>query len=380
MTTELLLKNYLNMGENETKNEIMNNNMLFGQEINDCLKTMKFPISNYSKIYDNNNNNSITIKKSLVSMTNSEPNDIKKIITDKNPIIFIDMSFYIFYRFTALCCWYKIHRNAVNKKIIDGTMTGELVPELDIPNIMDNNLFITKFRSLFIEKIMIYRKKIMNQINRKYKTKYTSIQVILGRDCKRANIWRHQICDGYKGNRTSDKKYFNVNIFHYVYNNILPELESNGVWSIFMETAEADDVIGVLKHDIRNNFPTLPMTVITGDADYIQLLDDYTEVIHPDEKKNLRNMCQRDDPELSLCIKILRGDNSDNIPTAIRRSMEISNDSLIDEILKCKYNLMSMSPKFANLKQVKLNKTLIDFREIPFELQENIKKLVVISR
>ena len=55
----------------------------------------------------------------------------------ENPILFIDMSYYIFHRFYALKSWYKRSQET----------------ELDIENVINNELFIQKFHKLFIENI-----------------------------------------------------------------------------------------------------------------------------------------------------------------------------------------------------------------------------------
>ena len=52
--------------------------------------------------------------------------------------VLIDGSYYIFYRFFALCTWWK-----------------RAYPDepLDIKNILDNKIFIDKYHKLFIENI-----------------------------------------------------------------------------------------------------------------------------------------------------------------------------------------------------------------------------------
>ena len=59
-----------------------------------------------------NNFNSLTINNSNDNNSNdnnSDDNNNKRIIkiNDTEPILFIDMSYYIFYRFFALCSWWK---------------------------------------------------------------------------------------------------------------------------------------------------------------------------------------------------------------------------------------------------------------------------------
>ena len=90
----------------------------------------------------------------------------------ENPILFIDMSYYIFYRFYALRNWYKRSQE----------------DELDVETLMENELFINKYHKLFKENIKKIQKKhnIQNSL------------VIFGKDCRRYDIWRNQYYDEYK--------------------------------------------------------------------------------------------------------------------------------------------------------------------------------------
>ena len=63
-------------------------------------------------------------------------------------ILFIDMSYYIFYRFYALRNWYKRSQE----------------DELD-DTIMENELFINKYHKLFKEKYKKYKKNIIYKIH-----------------------------------------------------------------------------------------------------------------------------------------------------------------------------------------------------------------------
>ena len=90
----------------------------------------------------------------------------------KNPILFIDMSYYIFYRYHALKNWYKRSQET----------------ELDVGNVMSNELFIQKFHKLFIENIKKIQKK----------HKIEDSLVIFGKDCRRYDIWRNSHYEDYK--------------------------------------------------------------------------------------------------------------------------------------------------------------------------------------
>ena len=109
----------------------------------------------------------------------------------ENPILFIDMSYYIFYRFFALSNWYKRSQEDI----------------LDVENILDNKIFMEKYHKLFIENI----KKIQKKYN------IQNSLVIFAKDCRRYDIWRNEHYNQYKQNRDDKNKRFNPNIFIYTY-------------------------------------------------------------------------------------------------------------------------------------------------------------------
>jgi 5'-3' exonuclease len=156
------------------------------------------------------------------------------IIDNKKPILFIDMSYYIFYRYFALTSWWK---------------RAHVETLLDVENIMENEIFIQKYHKLFLENI--------KKIQKKYKIKDAII--IFGKDCRRYDIWRNKHYDVYKKTRDDNTKKFNKDIFIYTYDKIVPELIDLGVNLYSHDKAEADDVIAVLKQKIRNKYRDLPI-------------------------------------------------------------------------------------------------------------------------
>ena len=93
------------------------------------------------------------------------------------PILFIDTSYLIFYRYYAVITWYKASHK---KETIESTRNWFL-----------NKEYMEKFDKLFMKKIegIIKKKKIpMNN-------------VIFTIDCPRKEIWRMKLFDKYKANR-----------------------------------------------------------------------------------------------------------------------------------------------------------------------------------
>jgi 5'-3' exonuclease len=261
------------------------------------------------------------------------------------PILFIDMSYYIFYRYYALCNWYKKSQDI----------------ELDIENIISNKIFIEKYHKLFIENI--------KKIKKKYKIK--DALVILAKDCRRQNIWRHQYFEDYKKNRDEKSLRFNPEIFFYTYDKIIPDLIELDYKVLELDNTEADDIIGILKHKIRKQYEERQIYIITNDHDYLQLLDKNTHIY------NLRGLNLRTKSlgeHIDLELKILTGDKSDNIPSVF--NLKKPTNRVIELILD-KNKLEDFFVKNEESRKLYIrNKLLIDFNMIPNDIKLNICNLI----
>lgn len=293
--------------------------------------------------------NNITINDitSTEVVNNNECEELIRIgINDTDPILFIDMSYYIFYRFFALCAWWK-----------------RAYPDepLDIEKILDNKVFINKYHKLFIENI--------KKITKKYRIQNANI--IFAKDCRRYNIWRNKYYEDYKKSRDDKNKRFNKDIFIYTYEKIIPDLKKLNISIAINEEAEADDVIAILKTVIRYRM-FIPIYIITNDHDYLQLFDDNT-FIYNLKGLNLRTK-SRGNPKLDLQFKIFRGDTSDNITPVVSR--KIRDDKLIDLI----YNEKLFNEFFKENQELKKiydrNELLIDFNKIPKNISDDIIKFL----
>ncbi len=96
-----------------------------------------------------------------------------------NPtFIFVDGSYYCFYRYFALHQWWK---NAY--------------PEEELEDPYENITFVDKFRKTFVEHLEKIPKKL------KIHNDGSKPILIVGKDCKRENIWRNELFSKYKANR-----------------------------------------------------------------------------------------------------------------------------------------------------------------------------------
>ena len=250
--------------------------------------------------------------------------------------IFVDGSYYCFYRYCALLQWWK------NAK-----------PTEKLDNPYSNATFIEKFTKTFIDNL--------HQMPKKLKIHKDSKPIlIVGKDCKRSDIWRNAIFKQYKANRprTDDSipKFFKM-----VYDKNL--FEKGGSQSIIQHSAlEADDCIAISVKYLLNKYPYCNIYIITSDHDYLQLhkpnVSIYTLSYQNLSGKKTSTGNGLDD----LRVKIIMGDKSDNIPSVFPKCG-------LKTALKCIHNEEYFKKKMNNNQsyydQLKLNEELISFDKIP---------------
>ena len=255
--------------------------------------------------------------------------------------ILIDGSYYIFYRYHALCTWWKLAKHE---------------DETDIP--YENERFIEKYKDTFVKKI--------HEIEKKLKIKDATIYV--GKDCPRKNIWRNKNIEDYKGGRVNCD-YMKL-LFDIAYNNNDP-LKTNlflkaGCKKVIEESnVEADDIIALTSKHILSKYPDAKIWIITSDMDYLQLACENVELYDLKFKKLTERKSSYNDAKKDLFVKILTGDKSDNIKGVFKKCgpktacKYFDNKELFDKKLQDVEGAME---------RYLLNKKLIDFNEIPEEL------------
>jgi 5'-3' exonuclease len=197
------------------------------------------------------------------------------ILLNGKPILLIDYSYYVYYRYYATKAWSKHSKTELNDEMFKGYILKH----------MENDLI-------------------------KWEKKWKTTNFIMCMDCPRKNIWRNEFMDDYKGNRI---KSIDSSIF---------ELLNKHKNIIYVEEdcLEADDVVAILYKEIRKMKIDYPIVIITNDNDYIQLMDNYTEILNMQYK----NIVLRgaDNPTEELFLKAILGDKSDNIPKIFKISKE----------------------------------------------------------
>ena len=268
-----------------------------------------------------------------------------KINPSKNIIIF-DGSYMIFFRYYAIFNWYKM----------------SLKETVDVPNILSNVEFMTKFDKLFEENLEKLRKK--NNV--------PSENVIFAKDCMRDHIWRYKHYANYKKSREERLATFNGDIFKHCYGTLLPVLKERlGIQTCEHYCSEADDIIAVFTRKIQAAYPETNIVIVTNDNDYLQLITDTVTIV------NMKNMNLRErlhcDPMTYLKMKIIMGDKSDNIPSVFpkcgeKRAQQLAED---DAMLQ---DRLSKNEEFRE--KFELNSLLIDTRRIPDDIRNEIEAML----
>ena len=249
----------------------------------------------------------------------------------KTEYLFIDLSYFIFHNYYAKKRYFEIQKK-------------------DIVDLINNEEFIKVF-SNFDKKINEIKKKLKLQKN---------VIVIFAKDCQRCNIWRNELYPDYKKTRKVDNEV--GSFFKFTYNNII-----NNYNYIECDNCEADDIIGVITKDIACSNSIV--NIITGDHDYLQLLDEEGFVRIYDMKLNSLKEKSLGNNKRDLLQKILMGDKSDNINPIHKKLGPKTAEKYINN--ECELAKKLNDPIIKS--NFELNSKLIDMDKIPEIYQDNIK-------
>ena len=275
-------------------------------------------------------------------------------ISTMNPtFIFVDGSYYCFYRYFALQQWWK---NAN--------------PDEPLADPYQNEKFVEKFRKTFVENL--------EQIPKRLKIHKELVKPILivGKDCKREHIWRNEYFKDYKANRVNGPEdgFMGGPFFKMAYEDEL--FQKGGAKAILKHPhLEADDCIALSVKYLLKKYPECKIYIITSDRDYLQLNAPNVNIYSLTYKNIAESKNATGNAETDLKIKILMGDTSDNIPSAFPKCGPKTAQKCINEpeFLKKKIN-----ENTEYLKQYQLNELLVSFDKIPENLQtefyDSIKK------
>jgi 5'-3' exonuclease len=274
--------------------------------------------------------------------------------------IFIDGSYFCFYRYFALMNWWK---NAF--------------PDEPLEDPIQNPKFVEKFKKTFIETLQKIPKNLNIEPKKPKKSKQNTQEehkeennkpiFIVGKDCKRENIWRNQFYDKYKATRANGQEdgFMGGPFFKMVYEESL--FQQGGATIILQHPClEADDCIAISVKHLINTQPECQIYIITSDNDYLQLIRENVHIYNL-AFKNLKdnNKVFTGIPDKDLKIKTIMGDISDNIPSVFPKcGIKTAKKCVEDpEFFKKK-----MGDNITYYEQYLLNDTLVSFDKIPVEL------------
>lgn len=257
--------------------------------------------------------------------------------------ILIDGSYFIYHRYYSLKNWW-------NK--------AKRPDESDIP--FENDRFIEKYNTTFPKKI--------KDIVKTYSVSKSPI-VLVAKDCSSRTIWRRELFPEYKHGRKVDDKGVGDS-FKKTYKEDL--FTKSGIHALLYEDKlEADDCIAITVKHLKDKYPTSRIVIITSDMDYLQLASSQVEIYNLNKKALCDSPHSFNDSKKDLFCKIVAGDKSDNIAAVFPRcgpktAAKYYHDQ--DDF----FRRLSNDP--VAHKRYILNKTLIDFNEIPHNLAEKFRK------
>ena len=272
-------------------------------------------------------------------------------ISMNNPtFIFVDGSYYNFYRYFALLQWWK---NACPEELLEDPY--------------QNEKFLEKFKKVHVDHL--------KQISKKLKLdKSINPILIIGKDCKRENIWRMKHFPKYKGTRSNGPEdgFMGGPFFKMVYEEDL--FLKGGAKAILKHPhLEADDCIALSVKHLIKKYPECQIYIITSDHDYLQLKCDNVH-LYDLKYKPLKSITGNATHDLE--IKIIMGDNSDNIPSAFPKCGPKTAQKCINDLEFFKKKIIKNEEYYENYKR---NKLIIDFNNIPEELQNEFYTNIGIS-
>ena len=263
---------------------------------------------------------------------------------NKNNIVLIDSSYYVFHRYFATYRWFSFQNIDVS-----------------VEDIVNNNVFITAFYKHINNDI--------KKICKKWNTNKDNIVFCV--DCQRTEIWRNDIYNTYKATRTQ-KTNFNKKIFS-IFNEYINSLNFQ---YISQDRLEGDDVIYLSQKMIKSHIDVLKcndinIIIITNDNDFLQLVDKQVHIYNMQFKELMKR--GYNDPKIDLLFKAIYGDKSDNIPkigSGITKEKALMLSNMQDDERETYIKENGYQDKYI------LNMMLISFENIPKEYTEIFNKNV----
>jgi len=268
------------------------------------------------------------------------------------PLVFIDTSYFIFYRYHATKAWY-LHSKKEDE-------SGDLT--------IENEGFVENYSKHFGQ----WRAKISKKFG------VPEDQFYWFRDSPKETVWRTPLFAGYKATRDEKCPEGIDGFFKYTYDNLIP-----GDRQILVEAAEADDAVAVAAQYENEHRPEQKVVIITADTDYLQLVNDVTRVVKLPNFDDIPLVVKSGKEKITvtpkeyLITKVILGDTADEIPKVYSgcgpaTALSISRDE--DTFKRLIEDHPERLEKFHN------NLTLISFNKIPKEVRERCQLAYLLVR
>jgi len=266
-------------------------------------------------------------------------------------IVLVDTSYTSFYRFFATLKWISL---------VDAELYKEHKDD-NLYNWIENEKFKDKYEKMYLNSIIkIIKKKTFNNSH-----------IIFCMDTPVEQVWRTEYKNDYKEGRCDLTRKANFKpAFTYTYDVIIPKIikENSNINKIRIAKLEADDVCACITRYYEKTDPKQKIIIITGDDDFLQLGRDNVEFYNYKSKQP--KILTKIEAKRALYKKIIFGDPSDCIPSIFKPK---TRKTFKEEMLASKDKLKDYLDKDENaMKQYKHNKLMIDFRNIPDKLYNQV--------
>ena len=203
-------------------------------------------------------------------------------------------------------------------------------------------------------------------------------------DSKGKNF-RHELYEDYKANRSAMPDEIQTQLPY-----LWELLEAMNIPMLRVDGVEADDIIGTVAK--MCNEDNLQCNIVSGDKDFMQLIDDKTFLYAPQARKRAKEIFDKKKvlekwgvgPEHIIDLLGLMGDSSDNVPgvqgvgpkTAMKLIQDfgsieniyeeidnITNEKMKEKLLNSKENALLSKQLVTILTDVKIDAGIIDFKK-----------------
>ena len=201
--------------------------------------------------------------------------------------------------------------------------------------------------------------------------------------CDNKHYWRRDYFPNYKANRKRDRAASGLDwnaIFTHL-NLIRDEIKENFPYKVIdVHGAEADDIIAIL---VKSDLGDINNLIVSSDKDFIQLHSVAVDQYSPVTKRIVNGK----DPLEYLREHIIRGDRSDGVPNILspddtfvsQKRQKPIRKSIVAELLEQMNNYeptqlhtLAKCSKDIWIRNWQRNETLIDFKKIPNDIQDDI--------